>query len=101
MNLAPRVLYRVTAQNGPFFRTALRVPSPGTPSFPPSLARAAARPRIAGEMDSHAEVGDAADAAAERTDRTRGDAILSTRQFVTWRRGGESTINNIAFSDAP
>ena len=38
------------------------------PSLPPSLSlsRAAARPRIAGEMDDHAEVGDAAHAVYER-----------------------------------
>ena len=81
MNLAPRVLYRVTAQNGPFFRTALRVPSPGTPSFPPSLARAAARPRIAGEMDGHAEVGDAANAVYERTRTDPVDAIVQRGAF--------------------
>ena len=44
----------------------------------PSLARAAARPRIAGEMDGHAEVGDAAHAAYERTRPDPVDAIVMT-----------------------
>ena len=44
-----------------------------------SLARAAARPRIAGEMDGLAEVGDAAHAAYERTRTDPVDAISETR----------------------
>ena len=46
------------------------------PSLPPSLARAPARPRIAGEMDGLAEVGDAAHAAYERTRTDPVDAIV-------------------------
>ena len=53
---------------------------PCCPFLPPSLFRSGGRrpldPRISGATDGHAEVGDAADAVAGRTDRTRGDAIV-------------------------
>ena len=59
----------------------LLLPVSGIAHLPPSplpLAgdiRGPLDPRIAGEMDGHVEVGDAANAAAERPDRTREDAI--------------------------
>ena len=66
----------------------LLLPVSGIANLPPSplpLAgdiRGPLYPRIAGEMACHAEVGDA-NKAAERTDRTRGDAIMpSTLCFV-------------------
>lgn len=48
------------------------------PSSPVRGIRGPLDPRIAGEADGHAEVGDAADAAANQTDRTRGDTIVNT-----------------------